>query len=88
MKRKTLTVKDVLSGDSTPLFSALAQLTAPLNGYVDLTLDFTGVERISEDFARELFTVWSKNNPHVTLTVVKACDAVERTIHQVLKIHS
>jgi hypothetical protein len=85
MKRITLILKDVLGADSTASSADVAKLTQYLKGYIDITLDFSGVEHIGEEFARELFESWVKSNPRVTLTVVKACESVECTINQVLK---
>lgn len=85
MKNKTLCVKKVLGATRIELHAYVNTLTAHLKGYIGITLDFSGIESISEECARELFVMWVKNNPRVTLTVVKACEDVEKTIHQVLK---
>ena len=87
MKNKTLCVKEVLGTTRLELHAYVDTLTAHLKGYIGITLDFSGIESISEECARELFVTWVKNNPRVTVSVVKATDAVECVIHQVLKKH-
>ena len=85
MKNKTLCVKEVLGTTRLELHAYVDTLTAHLKGYIGITLDFSGIESISEECARELFVTWVKNNPRVTVSVIKATDAVECVIHQVLK---
>ncbi|MBR2335619.1 MAG: DUF4325 domain-containing protein [Clostridia bacterium] len=50
-----------------------------------ITLDFSGIEEIGDEFARELFITWREENPESTIAVVNARESVATVIEQIMK---
>ncbi|MBP3436320.1 MAG: DUF4325 domain-containing protein [Clostridia bacterium] len=63
--------------------SEARRLVALVAEFKEITLDFTGVEEVGQAFCHELFVVWQRNNPNVTIRVVGACEDVSFMIQRV-----
>ena len=83
---KVLLVKNLFRTDHLDTVDEAQTLIDACSGIYSITLDFSGVNNIGEDFARAIFVTWRKNNPRVILNVVRACESVENVINQVVKI--
>lgn len=51
-----------------------------------ITLDFSGVDQIGDDFAREIFIAWRGENPESTISVINARESVASVIEQIMKM--
>lgn len=52
------------------------RLTANLERFGEVTIDFAGIDQIGQAFADEIFRVWARSHPEVTLTPVNMNEAV------------
>lgn len=55
-----------------------------LSRFKEAELDFYGIEEVGQAFAHELFIVWQRNNPDITLTVLNPCENVDFMIKRVI----
>ena len=83
--RVLLRVKDSLSTCNMMSRADARELIINLDKGSAITLDFSGVEEIGDEFARELFIMWREENPESTIAVVNARDSVATVIEQTMK---
>ena len=55
-----------------------------LSRFKEAELDFAGIEEVGQAFVHELFIVWQRNNPDITLTVLNPCENVDFMIKRVI----
>ena len=80
-----LRVTDIV-GSICPLSSDSAQkLICKFSNTTSLELDFSGVEEMGDDFAREIFVIWRERNPKSTISVIGASKEAENVIFRVMK---
>jgi len=75
----TTDVRIRLYREGTPYFarSQARRVTAGLERFKNVTIDFANVPTIGQAFADEIFRVWKNRHPHVHLTVENANEDVE-----------
>ena len=81
----SLRVKDILKSDSAESSEDAHHLISEFKKGSTITLDFSGINSIGDEFARELFVTWRKGNNATILNVFNAGDTVAKTIERVLK---
>lgn len=64
--------------------SEARRLGAMISKFEEVSLDFSGVERIGQGFAHELFVVFPSHNPDIQLTAINACPEVQGMIDRVI----
>ena len=84
MDRNRIILKDIPAAGSFETSEDARRLIGSL-GEDRVALDFSGIEFVGEDFARELLIEWRRIDPRVTVKIINACENVENTIHKVLK---
>ena len=85
MKSKIVYLKDVLKTNHPTKGEEAHALVRAIGGGGSITLDFTGIDNIGEEFARELFSVWPEKHPKAVLNVVRACETIEIMMGQIMK---
>lgn len=83
--RVLLRVKDSLSTCNMMSGADARELIINFEKGAAITLDFSGVEEIGDEFARELFITWREENPESTIAVVNARESVATVIEQIMK---
>lgn len=83
--RVLLRVKDSLSTCNMMSGTDARELINNFEKGAAITLDFSGVEEIGDEFARELFITWREENPESTIAVVNARESVATVIEQIMK---
>ena len=83
-----LRIKDILGPNGLISGDAAHALICHFKKATAIELDFSGVDEMGDDFAREIFIVWREKNPKSTITVIKACEGVENVIWRVMKAKS
>ena len=83
--RVLLRVKDSLNASNMMSGADARELIINLDKGSAITLDFSGIEEIGDEFARELFITWREENPESTIAVVNARDSVATVIEQIMK---
>lgn len=63
--------------------SEARRLASLVDGFKEITLDFSGVEEVGQAFCHELFIVWQRNHPDVVFNVVNAGEDVNFMIQRV-----
>lgn len=63
--------------------SQARRLMAGLDQFTQVELDFEGVAEIAQGFADEVFRVWAKTHPSVTLRTVNASEEIGRMLRHV-----
>jgi len=56
-----------------------------IQNFSEIELDFSRIEEVGQAFVHELFVVWQRNHPNVTLCVRHACENVDFMIRRVLR---
>lgn len=64
--------------------SEARRLGAMISKFEEVSLDFSGVERIGQGFAHELFVVFPAHNPKIQLATTNACPEVQGMIDRVI----
>lgn len=64
--------------------SEARRLGAMISKFEEVSLDFSGVERIGQGFAHELFVVFPAHNPKIQLATTNACPEVQGMINRVI----
>ena len=80
-----LRVRDILGSDHLLSSVSACELICNFNNATAIELDFSGVNEMGDDFAREIFIVWRGENPESTIAVIKASECVEKIIERVMK---
>lgn len=83
--RVLLRVKDSLNASNMMSRADARELIINLDKGSAITLDFSGIEEIGDEFARELFITWREENPESTIAVVNARESVATVIEQIMK---
>ena len=83
--RVLLRVKDSLSACNMMSGADARELIINFEKGTAITLDFSGIEEIGDEFARELFITWREENPESTIAVVNARESVATVIEQIMK---
>ncbi len=83
--RVLLRVKDGLNASNMMSRADARELIINLDKGSAITLDFSGIEEIGDEFARELFITWREENPESTIAVVNARESVATVIEQIMK---
>jgi anti-sigma regulatory factor (Ser/Thr protein kinase) len=52
--------------------SQARRIVSGLEKFSHVVLDFSGVKNIGQGFADEIFRVWNKDNPHITISYINA----------------
>lgn len=65
--------------------SQARRLGAMIEEFKETELDFTDIDEIGQGFAHELFIVWQKAHPDISLKVLNASDNVRFMINHVIK---
>ena len=65
--------------------SQARRITARLEQFWEIELDFTGIENIGQAFADELLRVWPLAHPKIKLSVINACENVLKMISHIKK---
>ena len=84
MDRYRIILKDHPAADGLETSEDARKLIRSL-GQDHVALDFSGIDFVGEDFARELLVGWRRIDPRVTVKIINACENVENTIHKVLR---
>jgi anti-sigma regulatory factor (Ser/Thr protein kinase) len=85
--RTRAVVKLFAYGTSFVSRSEAKRLTAGLEKFSEVILDFTGVEMIGQGFADEVFRVWQRTHPNVTLSSANASEPVHFMIERARRAH-
>jgi hypothetical protein len=59
------------------------RLIARLEGFLDVVLDFNGIDFIGQGFADQVFRVFAASHPEIKLEAVNCCEEVRRMIAHV-----
>jgi anti-sigma regulatory factor (Ser/Thr protein kinase) len=62
--------------------SQAQRVTARLDGFAEVTLDFKGVTSVAPAFADEVFRVFRSSNPTISLVVERASEDVDRVLRR------
>lgn len=81
----SLRVKDILRADHAESIEDVYALIRYFKHGSTITLDFSGIDWIGDEFARELFITWHNDNKVSLLNVINASDTVVNTIERILK---
>ena len=77
-------IAQVFSGSGPVSRSEARRLGELVSKFLDVELDFFGVEEVGQGFVHEMFIVWQNRNPNVKITVLNAEEAVDRMIRRVM----
>lgn len=77
-------IAHIFSGTGPVSRSEARRLAELISKFKQVDLDFINVEEVGQAFVHELFIVFQRNNPHVKLNVLNACDDVDFMIRRVI----
>ena len=80
----SIPIKNVFNNAHPVSRSQARRLYNRLDNFVEVTLDFEGVESIGQGFAHELFVVFAKAHPDIDLIVKNDNEEVKNMINHVL----
>lgn len=80
--RTEVPVVRFFGGDMPMSRSEARRLAATLENFAQAELDFSGVDEIGPDFAHELFAVFARKTPTLSLVVTNAAPAVDALIRR------
>lgn len=81
--RTQILIKNVIPNGDPVSRSQAKRLYNNFEKFEEVELDFSGIENIGQAFTHELFVVFERNHPKVTLTVKNANQKVENMIKRV-----
>lgn len=81
--RTQILIKNVIPNGDPVSRSQAKRLYSGFNKFEEIELDFSGIENIGQAFTHELFVVFNRNFPQITLTYKNANEKVENMIKRV-----